>query len=97
MTKELTLKIEEGAVAVEFGYVYKESPNIVALAVQTESNYLEVAGWGEFDDGPALMLDPGEDLSSVNSTIINFIEYKGWDIWSVHVSKDNIFICLTKK
>jgi hypothetical protein len=94
----------QGEILVNGCYLRKGKKGIAirAIALETRSKYPEVLATGEGHDGvPAIMLTASERTlnkhkTATDHTKVEFSDFKGWEIWCVEATKNEIHICLIK-
>ena len=79
------------------GLCYKKvsANNIVCIVLETKTSYCKIAGFGGGETPNITLIHEYEEISGC--TIIEFPEYKGWDIFSAYAGKSSIKITLVKE
>lgn len=80
------------ALTIDFCYVMKCGEGIVALGLEMDQRRVRIIGSGSEDDGtPLLCLMPHKGRKALE---VRFPAFKGWDVWSANVCKDQIMFTL---
>jgi hypothetical protein len=101
MSKQMKLRIDQGAPLVNHAVVYKKSRNIVCLYVDMVSKYCELVGTGG-GSFPCVVVEKTDSTSRFDEihpdedTQIEFIDYPGWTVFAASVSKYTIAVTLIK-
>lgn len=104
--KKVKIEItQQGAPAVNFGWVHKLGKGIVAIGIDLQSKYCNLMACTNGDsDGPGVILVADKNTlylkrgkSVEELTWIQFPEYQGWNIWCAQIGRYTLSICLIKE
>jgi len=96
--------IEQGAPLVNYVYLVKKSDDIVALCIDLKSKYCLCDSFFSSDDGACSIsilasensIGLNDNCNKSKETIIEFLNYKKWYVFSAGEGRYNINICLIK-
>jgi len=107
MSKLRDFKIEvkeQGAPIVGQGYIFKKYDDLVAVGINMESKYCTIDSIGGSSEGiPQIIIGTNRSSVGLDSsknrgdlTVIDFPDFKHWVLWSAHISKYVLSVCLVK-
>lgn len=100
-----TQVVKQGAPAVSYALVHLTGSEIVTIAMQLSSKYCKLDGVCQSEEGvPGIIIGATEKSIRISNipkdksfTIIEFLEYVGWTVWSCNIISCTVQLSLVKE
>jgi hypothetical protein len=108
MKKGDKIKLEipvQGAPIVNYAHVCEVGENIVAIEIDMMSKYCEVDAFvggsvgecGIYIGTNSHSLKLNKNVVSSAPTLVEFPQFNGWHVFSAHIGRYNVSVCLIKR
>jgi len=93
--KHVAFKVNgEPSIQVEAAYVWMESPDLVAIGIQTNERTVVDGSGGGDGDGPSIFISSVRNPDQM--MYVELPDYPGWTVWSAEASKYTVHVCIYK-
>lgn len=95
--------VRQGTPLLKEAYIMAESNSVVAIQINMRSKRCRVYAWGSDENSmPNILIDSTEESLHLHpenkgDTIIEFPQYKGWEVWSATIAKYSLYLCLVHR